>query len=227
MKLDIIYRCYNKEVEGNFKDIRPPWFNKIKCLETFVNAVEYAQDSIGKVIFLHDGPKGRLFDSIPSKFEIVCINHLDDGKSLMEAHNIADNLNNHIYFAEDDYIHLKESIQVVYDGLNQFKLLTPYDHLDRYIRTDDITYGKEFIAFSKKTNRHWRTAESTCNTWASTREMWNGPLGELAKYYRPKDRELFRALYQEHNIRLWNPIPGVTTQVDQRMSPGVDWQNII
>jgi hypothetical protein len=234
MKLDIIYRCYNAEVsspgDSNYVPStgrqRPIWYNKIKCLETFITAVEYANSIVNKVIFLHDGPKGKLYDSIPTKYEIVCINKLTDGGSLEEAHKIADSLSNHIYFAEDDYLHLPKSVQVVFDGLNQFKLVTPYDHLHRYILEDDITKGKDYIAFSKKTNCHWRTCESTCNSWATTRDMWNSTIGNLAKQFRPYDRDLFRTLYTQHNIRLWNPLPGVTTQVDENMSPGVDWEKI-
>ena len=232
MKLDIIYRCYNAEmsrpgdvnyVPGTGRN-RPEWYDKLKCLKTFITAVEYAKDITGKVIFLHDGPKGLLYDSIPSKYETVCINQLTDGGSLAEAHNIADSLSDHIYFAEDDYLHLQNSVQVIYDGLETFNLVTPYDHLHRYVNDDDITKGKEYIAFSKKTNCHWRTSESTCNSWATTRQLWNGIVGNLAKAFRPYDRDLFRTLITQHNIRLWNPIPGVTSQIDENMSPGVDWK---
>jgi len=234
MKLDIIYRCYNAEVSkpGDADYVpstgrnRPIWYNKFKCLETFVTAIKNANDIVNKVIFLHDGPKGKFYDSIPAQYEVVCINQLTDGGSLAEAHKIADELSNHIYFAEDDYLHLPNSVRVVYDGLEPFKLVTPYDHLHRYVNDDDITKGKDYIAFSKKTNCHWRTSESTCNTWATTREMWNSTVGQLAKQFRPHDRDFFRTLYTQHNIRLWNPIPGVTTQVDENMSPGIDWEKI-
>jgi len=234
MKLDIIYRCYNAEVDDKTSPayvqgtgrVRPHFFNKIKSLQTFINAVNNAKDSINKVIFLHDGPKGKLYNSIPSNYEIVCINELTDGGSLSQAHKIADSLTQYIYFAEDDYLHLENSVNVVYEGIKAFGLVTPYDHLHRYVNNDDITRGKDYIAFSKKTNCHWRTCESTCNTWATTRDLWNGIVGELAKKFRPYDRDFFRCLYTEHNIRLWNPIPGVTTQVDENMSPGIDWETI-
>jgi hypothetical protein len=37
------------------------------------------------------------------------------------------------------------------------------------------------------------------------------------------DRNLFRALWY-NNVPLWTPVPGITTQVDPFMSPGVDWE---
>jgi hypothetical protein len=54
--------------------------------------------------------------------------------------------------------------------------------------------------------------------------MWKNVVGDFAKTYRLQDRELFRGLNTEHNIRLWNPIPAVTTQVDINLSPGVNWE---
>lgn len=224
--IDIIYRCCNAEVEGNFKWIRPKFFSKIKCLETFLNSVKNSSDIINKVIFLHDGPKGRLYDNIPKSFEIIDVDYKDNEKSLLETFKIADNLNNHIYFVEDDYLHLENSIRTIYHGVLNFKLVTGYDHLDRYTRTDDITLGKDYIAFSKKTNSHWRTCESTCCTWACTRDLWNSNMREAAYKFKLHDRDLFRYLNTEKNIRLWNPIPGVTTQVDSNLSPCINWESL-
>jgi hypothetical protein len=225
--IDIIYRCCNAEVEGNFKWIRPNFFDKIKCLNTFLNSVEHCSSVINKVIFLHDGPKGRLYENIPKKFEIIEVDYRDNEKSLLETFKIADSLNKHIYFIEDDYLHLEKSIDTIYNGVLNFKLVTGYDHLDRYTRTDDITMGKDYIAFSKKTNSHWRTCESTCCTWACTRDLWNSTMKEAAYNFKLQDRDLFRYLITKKNIRLWNPIPGVITQVDQNLSPGINWNNII
>ena len=224
MKLDLIYRCCNAEVDGNFKWVRPSWFNKIKCLKTFLNSVELNSYYVNKVIFVHDGPKGRLYDNIPTKYEIVSVDYMDNEKSLLETFKVADNLKDNVYFIEDDYLHLPNSIKIIAEGVDNFKLVNGYDHLDRYKRDDDITLGKDYIAFSKKTNCHWRTAESTCCTWATTRELWKGAVGDFAKTYLLQDRMLFRGLYNEHNIRLWTPIPAVTTQVDQNLSPGIDWE---
>jgi hypothetical protein len=224
MKLDIIYRCCNSEVDSPIRDIRPNWFDKIKCLNSFLNSVKKNSYYINKVIFLHDGETGRLYDSIPDQYEKIRINYKSNELSLVETFKIADTLKNNIYFVEDDYLHLPNSIGVIAQGVEKFKLVTGYDHLDRYKRTDDLTYGKEYIAFSNKTNCHWRTAESTCCTWATTNEAWKSVVGDFAKTYRLNDRELFRGLYTQHNMRLWNPIPAVTTQVDQFLSPSIDWE---
>jgi hypothetical protein len=227
MKLDIIYRCCNAEINTtNLRADRPYWFNKLKCLETFLNSVNKCQDKINSITFLHDGEKGKLFDSIPKKYDIKEINYKDNESSLVETFKIADSLKNNIYFVEDDFLHLPNSIDIIYHGVNTFKLVTGYDHSDRYTRNDDITLGHECIAFSKKTNCHWRTAESTTCTWATTNQLWKGAVGDFAKTYRLNDRELFRGLTTQHNIRLWTPIPAVTTHATHCYSLGIDWASL-
>jgi hypothetical protein len=223
MSLDVIYRCCNSEVNPPFKWVRPEWFDKIACLKSFLNSINECKSYINKVIFIHDGPTGELYNNIPKNYETICINYKNNEKSLLETFKVADELKNNIYFVEDDYLHLPHSVQYISQGVENFKLVTGYDHLDRYKRTDDITFGKECVAFSQKTNCHWRSAESTCCTWATTRELWRGVVGKYAKDYKLQDRELFRNLYTKEHIRLWTPIPAVTTQVDINLSPGIDW----
>lgn len=227
MKLDIIYRCCNAEVDTRqLRDIRPPWFDKINCLRAFLDSVERHKEYVNRLIFLYDGPKGRLYDNIPLEYETVCIDHQDNEKSLMESFEIADTLKENIYFIEDDYMHLAQSIKTIALGVQNFKLVTGYDHLDRYRRGDDITLGKDYVAFSNKTNCHWRTCESTCCTWATTQNDWKEIMAPMARSYKLNDRELFRNIYVEYSLRLWNPIPAVTTQVDHALAPGIDWKAV-
>jgi hypothetical protein len=212
-------------VNPPFKYIRPSWFNKIKCLKTFLNALEKSHNIISSVTFLHDGPIGELYNHIPKKYKIECVDYKNNEKSLLRTFDIADSFKgNSIYFVEDDYLHLENSIDIIYTGVQKLKLVNGYDHLDRYIRDDDITKDKESICFISETNRHWRTAESTCCTWAATRDMWNS-IKESARYYKLEDRKFFRNLIK-NNVRLWTPILGVTTQVDDKLSPGIQWSDL-
>jgi hypothetical protein len=225
MKMDIIYRCCESEVKPPFKHIRPKWFNKIKCLETFLISIKNASDIINNVTFLHDGPTGELYNNIPKDFKIECVDYRNNEKSLLRTFDIADSLNSdYIYFVEDDYLHLEKSIRIIYEGVKKLKLVNGYDHLDRYIRDDDLSKDKESITFLEETNCHWRTVESTCCTWACTRNMWND-IKESARYYKLEDRKFFRNLIK-NGVRLWTPIPGVTTQVDDKLSPSIDWSKL-
>ena len=103
-KIDIIYRCCNTEVDTNEKRIagydyygvpilhRPEFFDKIKCLNTFIHSVEQNKKHVNRVIFVHDGPKGSLYDNIPKDYEIVEVDYKNNELSLMETFKIADSL---------------------------------------------------------------------------------------------------------------------------------------
>lgn len=221
--MDIIYRCCEAEITPPFKPIRPSWFNKIKCLNSFLKALEYARNDISSVTFLHDGPKGELFNAIPKEYNIISVDYCSNEQSLMKTFDIADELSaENIYFMEDDYLHLEDSIYLAKIAVEKLKLITLYDHLDRYIRNDDVTLGNEYIAFLAKTGLHWRTAESTCCSWVCTRELWN-EIKQDCRDFGLRDRDLFRNFYNK-GLRLWGPMPGLVTQVDDKLSPGIDWE---
>ena len=224
--LNIIYRLCENETDGNLRDIRPEWFNKINCLRSFLDAVHNAGDLIGEVIFVHDGTEGPLFKYIIDTIEnpnIVKINHKDNLKSLLTTFDVADNLEGDIYFVEDDYLHSPLSIEKIALAVKKLGLVGGYDHPDRYTRDDDAPYELKII-FDNDSDTHWRTSESTCCTWAARSDVY-----EQIKYdirlYGIWDRELFRFLHRK-NIPLWTSIPGLTTQVDKYMSPGINWQFI-
>lgn len=228
MKINIIYRLCEESL--NKKDFRPDWFSKIKCLETFYNAVENAKENGVNVViyFVFDGDKGELNDKINDIFNdavIKYVNYKDNEKSLVECYKLADTLKGNIYFVEDDYLHKPESITKIVQVLDDYHLVTGYDHLDRYTRTDDVTLGRDYILFSKETNLHWRSTESTCLTFAVTYEAWRKKVGVQAKIHKLNDRQFFRALIND-GVRLWSPIPALCTQVDTAMSPAVDWEVI-
>ena len=73
-----------------------------------------------------------------------------------------------IYFLEDDYLHTKNSLNILASGIQKYNLITGYDHLDRYTRTDDISYQNEIIEFYDTS--HWRSVESTTCTWMCTKK---------------------------------------------------------
>lgn len=223
--LNIIYRLCENETDGNIRDIRPEWFNKIACLQSFINACEYANEHIRSVTFVHDGPEGPLWNYINQftwKPNIVKVDHKDNLKSLLTTFDIADKLGGNIYFVEDDYIHKLDSIDKIAKAVRTLGLVGGYDHPDRYIRNDDIYYELKII-FDNDSNIHWRTSESTCCTWAASSDVYN-LIKDIVRQYGIWDRELFRDLHRR-GIPLWTSVPGLTTQVDKCMSPGVDWKS--
>ena len=219
--INIVYRLCEVEMAPPFRAKRLPWFSKLNCLQSFLESVEFSKDWIASVTFVHDGPEGALIKAIPEHFKVIRINACSNEGSLIATYNAAKEISGDIYYVEDDYLHLPESIKLIALALPSLGLVTGYDHEDRYVRDDDLTYGKEFIAFDAASNRHWRTAESTTCTFAISETM-RPKVQAIADKFMLFDRKLFRKLYKK-GVRLWTPIPGLITHVDTALSPGIDW----
>jgi hypothetical protein len=221
--LNIIYRLCENEADGRLRNIRPPWFSKQKCLKSFLDSVEFAKNMINKVVFVHDGDGDILLNLIPKEFEIIKINYKSNLSSLYETLDVADRLGDDLYFVEDDYLHFTDSISKINAALPKYKLLTGYDHLRRYVDCDDMDYEK-LIDFNFASNHHWRTAESTCCTYAIEKNLYKKHRQNI-RDFALNDRGLFR-YFHSVNTPLWTAIPGLTTQVDPYMSPGINWEKL-
>lgn len=211
-KLNIIYRgCNLESPDSTLRPGRPGGFNKIDCFYTLHRSIKNSSN-IGKIFIIIDGSEGFLSNYIKDLgYEITYIDVRSNEKSLKYCYDLALSIddNNNIYFVEDDYWHTEDAIDVINEGVNNFNLVTGYDHMDRYTRTDDITYGKEHIKLSE--NHYWRTSESTTCTWAVDRSTYN-KIYDIAKEELLDDRNFFRKLYH-NNIRLHTPIPPVSTHL--------------
>jgi hypothetical protein len=219
--LNVIYRLCELEADGRLRPHRPDWFSKTNCLQSFFLALSNATEHVGKVVFVHDGEGDILLNQIPKDFELVKINANSNAESLYKTFDVADEIGGNIYFVEDDYLHLPQSIKKIDIVLPKYKLVNGYDHSDRYTRTDDINYPLR-IDFDFNSNHHWRTAESTCCTYAVEEETWK-QISPVIRKYGLDDRGLFRHLHGL-SVPLWTALPGITSQIDTNMSPGVDWK---
>lgn len=223
MKIDIIYRCYGGDKHGS---ARPSWFDKRLCYKSVWDMTDQDPTTFSMHV-IYDGERQPLLDYIEgmrvSDSAIYRVN-LGGYGSINDQWNLADKLTGDwIYFCEDDHLHTKDAARVMLEGAMRFELLSLYDHLDRYTRTDDRTVGKEDVALSPSC--HWRTAESTCSTWACSRVMWER-IKEFARVRGPNDRSFFYDLISV-GIRLWTPIPARSTHCMRGyMSPMVDWDEV-
>lgn len=208
--LNVVYRCCELETGNKPKrDCRPFWFSKENCLNILIKEFN---NSLIKMHAIHDGPKGPLFSILESNnIHIEKINCNSNKESLATTLDYALNLDGtYLYLVEDDYLHKQNSYNVLIDGLKTIGLhLTLYDHTDRYTRQDDIDYGKTKLFLGQYC--HWRTAESTTCTWATTQDYYKSTLYELAKYYLLEDREFFRKCKEYGVPPLMTPIPGYST----------------
>ena len=223
--LNILYRGCSLELESPPKrDGRPVWFSKLKCFENLHQSILNTKSEV-KLVCLMDGDKSQLTDLIESYgYELIYIHTGSNKKSLIYQLDYANTvIDGDFYFVEDDYLHLPNAINVIISGIKKFGLVTGYDHMDRYTRTDDVCYQKESLYFYD--NIHWRTCESTTCTWGIRNDLYK-VIYSIAKKFLLEDREFFRYLHNA-GIRLHNPIPGVSTHVHfPYLSPGIDWENL-
>ena len=217
--LNIIYRLCEAEADGNIRDIRPRWYSKQKCLNSFLDAVEFAGNEVSQVIFLHDGDGQILLNEIPDKYEIRKTFVKSNLGSLNETFDIADEIGGSIYFVEDDYLHKPESILEIAKALPELKLVTGYDHSEKHTRRYHNEYSFDTI---KRTSGIWETAEFACCTYAVDESIYK-TIAPTIRKIGLWDIKLFETLARM-GYSLWTPNPGLTTQVDSYMSPGVDWE---
>lgn len=228
MKIDIIYRACGKEwFPNDVRSSRPEWFSKSKCYQSAWNMTQNDPSTFSMHV-IYDGNRTGFLDFIEGmRVADGAIYKVDYGTqygSIEFQWDYADQLTGDwIYFCEDDYLHTPDAARVILEGANKFDLLSLYDHLDRYTRNDDRTTGKETVALTASC--HWRTAESTCCTYALSRKLWN-EIKDVCRKHGPNDRSFFYELIDK-GIRLWTPMPGRATHcMKGYMSTLVDWDAV-
>lgn len=222
--IDFIYRCCESDTKTQF---RPHWFSKKMCLE---NLVMTFQGQGYKFWAIHDGPIGPLYDMLQEyEFEIIKIEKQSNEYSLVTSLECgAYSQNSKIYFVEDDYLHTKQGNRLLNEGFellnNTNTFISLYDHPDRYVRTDDLDFGRTNVFAGKVC--HWRTAESTTCTWATTKDAYEEFAYDLAMKHLLNDREFFRSALQMGK-KLITPMPGASTHCHiPFLSPIVNWDDI-
>lgn len=189
-----------------------------------------------EVIIYADNVKDSTFDWIT---ELGCQTVRSDGGSSAAGFRIifdvalkmdADEI---IYFVEDDYLHLKNSRQVLLEGMSRADYISLYDHPDKYMLPayggnpyigDDC--AEETKVFLTNTT-HWKLTNSTTMTFASKvktlredESIWRKHITGIC----PRDFDAFIELRTKGRT-LATPIPGYSTHCDvQYPSPLINWE---
>ena len=237
--LNIIYRPCHFETDNftrtNVATSRPNWFDKFTCYKSLLISATLAKEEVNKISIVFNGEKGSFYDYLINsekilskyniKFSFVEIQERSRVGSIKNALKIACEDNENVYTVDDDYLHLPDCINKISKAIEKLDIITVYDHLDRYTRTDDIDYKKEII-FDFDSNQHWRTTESTCHAYAISKKMLNNIKHILSlNEFQELDRELWIYLHKI-GIPLWSSIPGLTTHAHSDfLSPGIDWDS--
>ena len=83
-------------------------------------------------------------------------------------------INDILYFAEDDYIYRKIAPRIIEEGLTIAQYSSGYDHPDKYINFNQggpnpfIENGGELTRVLITNNSHWKFTNSCCMTFATT-----------------------------------------------------------
>ncbi len=234
--MNIFYRYCNKELESSqYRDKRPSWFSKFTCFDTFYNSYLNSLSIADSFKLFFIGEPGRLQDYIQSKFvtpqTFIDINEDTCTKSVIKAIEVIDSVkdNDSIFCAEDDYLWLPDAVETLYQGIELNGFVTGYDHpginymQDCNMCQNNITKEKEKIAFYQ--GKHWRTNESTTHTFGCKREIFDKTKHIILNRIELDDQAFFKKSYLDYGIRLWSPIPGVTTACDKDyLTPTINWE---
>lgn len=139
----------------------------------------------------------------------------------------------YIYHLEDDYIHRRDSLNVLMEGLERADYVSLYDHADKYIPASkggnlqiDNNGGENTRVILTK-SAHWKMTNSTTLTFAvqvstfkEDKPLWDKWTAETY----PHDFDAFLEL-RAKGRSLITPIPGWSTHCEPRWAaPLIDWE---
>ena len=163
---------------------------------------------------------------------------LGNGKSFMHIVDYAINnfnIDDKIYFAEDDYIYKKNAPSIIEEGLTIADYSSGYDHPDKYINYNEggpnpfIEHGGELTRVLITNNSHWKLTNSCCMTFASTiktiKEDYN-IFQDGCCHSAPGDFGIFCNLIKSKNKKLVSCIPSVSTHGENAwLAKFVNWDD--
>lgn len=231
--MKIIYRIS----DTGYNKVKPLYINNEHCLKNAVN-------TFGN-----------------SEFLIIADNVSDETKKMIERYVPTDNINHVsvgngagtfnlaldfalkqdddeiIYFLENDYLHRKESENILIEGIYLgADYVSLYDHPDKYIPAnrggnpnieDD---GGEVTKVYLSKGCHWKLTNSTTMTFASKVSTLKEDESILRKWtnmgHYPRDFDMFIEL-GNNGKSLMTSIPGYSTHGESAwLSPLTDWGTI-
>lgn len=229
--MKIIYRIsdigYNK--------VKPDYINNENCLNNFCKIFI---EEIHNIHIIADNVSKETNEMICKYVNQSQITHVKVGHgagtfnlALDMALNGSDD--EIVYFVENDYIHLKDSLQILEEGFSLgFDYVSLYDHPDKYINGANpfVEDGGEVTRLMLTKSCHWKLTNSTTMTFAakvSTLKQDEAILREYTSGTHPNDFHMFLAL-REKQRGLITPIPGYSTHGETAwLSPLINWEKEI
>ena len=170
----VAYRIYPKISKTSviFKD------DKFKLSEFCLRSFKVSLGSLKVKMYI-------ILDGCPEEYEVLFKKYFDDQDIVFIKVDGIGNQNTFalqvqilleqndagiVFFAEDDYYYQPNQIPEIVEFIrsnNEAHFVTPYDHLNIY--TLDLHSNLHKITFSG--TKHWRTVESTCLTFFTTKQI--------------------------------------------------------
>lgn len=232
---DVVHIIYRISDAG-YPKVKLPIISNENCLKNALKC--FPTDKVDWKIIC-DGCSDSTMEMVKRYFpeSSIIVTSLGSGAATFNyAYDLAIQYNNNdiVYFLENDYLHLSDSLDILLDGFNlkngENDYITLYDHPDKY-DTEHICYyymkKNTHVFLGEKS--HWKTAFSTTMTFASKvvtlkkdEKIWR----KWTKTKHPYDFEIFLDL-GKRGRSLLSPIPGRSTHGEVAfLSPLIDWNNI-
>lgn len=141
--------------------------------------------------------------------------------------------NDLIYFLEDDYLHLPNSLECLISAAkqNDADYITLYDHPDKYGFKENNPYVKDGGEKTKvflTDNHHWKLTDSTTMTVAAFVDVLRRDKTTWWRWTEtkhPYDFQIFIDLRCFSKARLISPIPSLSTHGEVVMlAPFINWE---
>ena len=236
--IKVYYRISDKNRKGK----APDYFSNKNCLDNFLNNFNPEEITI-----IADNVKDETYDwllTYNKSIKRISLGNVGSLKFTFDL-SIKNNDEDIVYFVENDYLHTKDSKQLLEEAFEMgASYVSLYDHPDKYTAHYNINYDRYVDMLSRdvgyetltskiyygKTS-YWRTTPSTCMTFATKVKTFKEDYDIINKMFYDQENNLLKNVH-DHGMFLefWkkgrvliSPIPGAATHGDM-LSPHVIWK---
>lgn len=232
-KVVVFYRICEK---GYPKD-KPAYITKENCLRNAI--IEFPKTECEWHVIadnVSDDTYYMIMKYLPAdNVERVSVGHGAGTFRMVYEKALKYNDNDLIYFLEDDYLHMPNSLECLMSVAKQnyADYITLYDHPDKYGFKNQNPYVKDGGEKTKvflTNNHHWKLTDSTTMTVAAFVDVLKR---DKATWWRwtetkhPYDFQIFVDLRYFSKARLISPIPSLSTHGEVAMlAPLINWDKV-
>jgi hypothetical protein len=219
--------------DAGYPKIKPTYINNENCLR---NATKHFPVEKYKWVVIADNCSENTLTMIekyiPKESIVTCSVGHGAGTFRM-AYQMALELPNDtaVYFLENDYLHKKDSADVLLDGLKYSNYITLYDHPDKYDDSHFMVYkGGEKTRVLLGNKCHYKETSSTTMTFAAIVKTLKEDKNTFFRWTDtkfPYDCQIFTELSFKGKL-LISPIPGYSTHGETAfLAPHTDWSSVL